>query len=262
MQQTVFFRHDVLNELGYLDEDLHYTMDWDILLRIAKAKELEYIPEFLACLREYPEAKSSAGAHIRAQEVHRLLKRHSGRALPPGSIVYGMDIYQKMACDWIGSRSAPRLLRPFRTIAQRAIRKTAGFVIGHVIKHAQGIYSDGWAGQRVNYAMPPREGFLLIEGELPARFPQLKGQRLQVFVDKTLVGEFPVAYGRFRILVDPPAHARNQIVNLSILALHCCRETYLDLGLRGRKLAYKLHRISWYPPAGPLPLPNQFPAGR
>jgi glycosyltransferase involved in cell wall biosynthesis len=31
LRQSAYFRKDVIADLGYLDEDLHYTMDWDIL---------------------------------------------------------------------------------------------------------------------------------------------------------------------------------------------------------------------------------------
>jgi hypothetical protein len=61
LQQTLYFRKDVLDDVGYLDEDLHYTMDWDLLIRIALKYPLEYIPEYLGCLREYPEGRCCAG---------------------------------------------------------------------------------------------------------------------------------------------------------------------------------------------------------
>src|SRR5437773_10477182 len=53
LQQTVAFRREALDEVGELDESLHYTMDWDILIRIGMKYPLEYIPEYMACLREY-----------------------------------------------------------------------------------------------------------------------------------------------------------------------------------------------------------------
>jgi len=61
LQQTVFFRRAALDEVGYLNECLHYTMDWDILIRLGKRYPVEYIPAYMACLREHPEAKTFAG---------------------------------------------------------------------------------------------------------------------------------------------------------------------------------------------------------
>src|SRR5215831_13632188 len=68
LQQTVYFRKDVLDDVGLLDESLHYTMDWDILIRIGKKYDLAYIPEYMGCLREYAEAKSFAGGKRRSRE--------------------------------------------------------------------------------------------------------------------------------------------------------------------------------------------------
>ncbi len=110
LQQTVLFRKSIFNQIGYLDEDLHYVMDWDILIRIAKRFELGYIPEYLACLREYPEAKSSAGGGRRIQEIRRVLTRHTGLRFAPGYITYGLETYKPLWCDWIEQRT-PRVLR-------------------------------------------------------------------------------------------------------------------------------------------------------
>jgi hypothetical protein len=68
LQQTVYFRKDALDQVGYLDEDLHYAMDWDILIRIGRRYPLLCIPEYMGCLREYPEAKSFAGGIRRASK--------------------------------------------------------------------------------------------------------------------------------------------------------------------------------------------------
>jgi hypothetical protein len=43
----VYFRKDALDEVGYLDESLHYTMDWDILIRIGMKYDLAYVPEYM-----------------------------------------------------------------------------------------------------------------------------------------------------------------------------------------------------------------------
>jgi glycosyltransferase involved in cell wall biosynthesis len=83
LQQSVYFRRNIFEEIGYLDEDLHYTMDWDILIRIAQRYPLEYVPEYLGCLREYPAAKSYSGGAARVCEIRDLLRRHTGMRTPP-----------------------------------------------------------------------------------------------------------------------------------------------------------------------------------
>ena len=62
----------------------HYTMDWDILIRIGMKYQVEYVPEYMGCLREYPEAKSFAGGVARVREIRRMLQRHTGLRVSPG----------------------------------------------------------------------------------------------------------------------------------------------------------------------------------
>ena len=85
LQQTVYFRRDALDQVGYLDETLHYSMDWDILIRIGLRYPMVYIPEYMGCLREYAEAKTFAGGIRRAREIHNMLRRHTGMRIPPGT---------------------------------------------------------------------------------------------------------------------------------------------------------------------------------
>lgn len=109
LQQTVFFRRSVFDQIGYLDEDLHYVMDWDILIRVAKRFALGYLPEYMACLREYPEAKSFAGGAPRIAEIRRIMIRHTGLRFAPGYVNYGLEAYKPLWCNWIEAH-APRLL--------------------------------------------------------------------------------------------------------------------------------------------------------
>jgi glycosyltransferase involved in cell wall biosynthesis len=50
-QPTVFFRRDVLNKVGYLDEGLHMAMDYDLWIRIGLKFKIGYIPKLLANFR-------------------------------------------------------------------------------------------------------------------------------------------------------------------------------------------------------------------
>lgn len=244
LQQTVFFRRDVLDQLGYLDEDLHYTMDWDILIRIATTHGLEYIPEFMGCLREHPEAKSSAGGHRRIRELHSVLRRHSGRRLPPGSIVYGLDTYQHLWCDWLETRS-PGWLKPLSRLAQRSIRLGAGRIIGHTIEHSQGLYANGWAADRLHYLLPPGGERIVIEGSLPAEAPRLRGQTLSVHGNQVPLGTFRLTPGEFQVVIDLPAALRNKLLKLEVVASRSLPPTRSGLPGDGRRLAFELKRIDW-----------------
>jgi len=57
-QPAMFFRKNLLDEIGYLDEDFHYTMDVDFCLRTAHHHTLIYLPYDLAAMRVHSEAKT------------------------------------------------------------------------------------------------------------------------------------------------------------------------------------------------------------
>jgi glycosyltransferase involved in cell wall biosynthesis len=60
-QMTVFWRRELLDQVGYLDATLHLAMDYDLWLRFARRSDPAYLPEPIACFRWYPTSKSGAG---------------------------------------------------------------------------------------------------------------------------------------------------------------------------------------------------------
>jgi len=60
-QSSVFFRRDFLVSIGYLDDRLHFALDYDFLLKAALVHDLQYIPETLSGFRIYPETKTAQG---------------------------------------------------------------------------------------------------------------------------------------------------------------------------------------------------------
>lgn len=66
---TVFFRREVYRELGGLDEDLHYAMDYEYWIRIGREGRVHRIPEVLAAFRHHPEGKTARWKEMRAEAV-------------------------------------------------------------------------------------------------------------------------------------------------------------------------------------------------
>jgi glycosyltransferase involved in cell wall biosynthesis len=86
-QPTVFLRRSVVEEVGYLDESLHYAMDYDLWFRIARRYGMFYSKSDWACTRFYPGSKT-LGHRLQAhREILKVVQRHTG-AVPP-SWVYG-----------------------------------------------------------------------------------------------------------------------------------------------------------------------------
>lgn len=82
-QNSTFFKRDVFDKIGYLNESLHYAMDTDLFIRIASIKELPYIPEILAEFRMQPNAKTAEGSHKFAMELLKIRKKYGANIMSP-----------------------------------------------------------------------------------------------------------------------------------------------------------------------------------
>ncbi len=80
-QPSAFFRRSAFEEIGGIDEELHYVMDWDLWLRLGARGRALYIPYLLSYMRIYPEAKSSAGDRVLFAELKHMLGKHGGSGL-------------------------------------------------------------------------------------------------------------------------------------------------------------------------------------
>jgi glycosyltransferase involved in cell wall biosynthesis len=250
LQQTVYFRKDVLDEIGLLDEDLHYTMDWDLLIRIGKKYPLEYIPEYMGCLREYPEAKSSAGGAPRIREIRDLLRRHTGMRIPHGYITYGLDTYHRIWCEQIERLFTPKL-KSISEMAQYVIRCSAGFLIGRTIRESQGLYSDQWASRQLRYMLPPGDGGLVIEGSLP-EYEALQAQEMYIEANGQQLGQFHLPFGDFQLTVPLPPALQGQLLHLTIETSRWFSPCRFTLHGDRRRLAYKLKSIRWAQTSEPV----------
>jgi glycosyltransferase involved in cell wall biosynthesis len=253
LQQTVYFRKDVLDEIGYLDEDLHYTMDWEILIRIGKCYPLEYIPEYMGCLREHAGAKTSSGGAKRAEEIGRMLRRYTGLHFPPGYVVYGLDTYHRLWCEWM-DRFFTQPFKPVSKKLQAAVRLAAGFVIGRTIRESQGLSSDGWACRVLRYMLPPGYGPLFIEGAVPYWW-SLRRQKLEVEANGCCLGDYDVAWGEFQLAVKVPTELEGRLLRLKIKASRWVGPNFFTLPGDRRRLAYQFKSIRWAQPQRPAARP-------
>ena len=78
VQPAMFFRRDAYWKVDGLDESLHYAMDWDLLLKLAKVGKVVAIPDHLANIRYYPETKTNTGGWKRMREIARIARSHNG----------------------------------------------------------------------------------------------------------------------------------------------------------------------------------------
>jgi glycosyltransferase involved in cell wall biosynthesis len=59
IQPACFYKKQILDEIGFIDESFHYTMDFDFFVRIALNYKIQYIDLPIACFREQEHAKTN-----------------------------------------------------------------------------------------------------------------------------------------------------------------------------------------------------------
>ncbi len=83
-QPAMFFRRSVLEEVGYLDTNIHYAMDYDLFVRVGLKSKIKKIPQLLADFRFCTGTKSSEVRYIFGNDhIEILNKLYSTPELPP-----------------------------------------------------------------------------------------------------------------------------------------------------------------------------------
>ena len=242
LQQTSYFRKNVLDEVGYLDEDLHYGMDWDLLIRIGKRYEIGYIPKCMGAIRVHPEAKSSAGGAKRFTELARVLRRHTGVRYPPGYFVYGLDTYVPIWCDLCQKRLTPGIAR----LAQKALRFVGGTIIGQVAEKSQGLYADRWAAPKLKYMLSRGSGTVSICGILPALGSAFRGQKIEVTCNGRPLGSFPIPIGEFHLRIPIPEDIASEACSFVLRASRFVVPKFSGIDDKDyRRLSYRLESFGW-----------------
>jgi hypothetical protein len=245
LQQTVYFRRSVFEEIGFIDESLNWGMDWDVLIRIAKRYGLEYIPEYMGCLREYGEAKTFSGGVRRFRELAQIMRRHGAMRYPPGYITYGLDTYQNVVANAI-ERMTPAVAERPSSFIRKAVAYGAHRVIAKVLRDCQGLYPDGWAGPALRYMLPAASGRVEINGMLPGFSQAFDGQRLTVRCDGRLAAEVDIAVGEFSVHFDRPRDADPlEAAEIEISASKWIVPAKSGMGPDPRKLSYMLRSLNW-----------------
>ena len=86
-QPAAFLRREVFAEVGMLDSDLHYALDYDFWIRIARRHRLLKVDEYLALSRMHRGSKTFRYRRAVYREQLEVLRRHYGYAPFPN--VYG-----------------------------------------------------------------------------------------------------------------------------------------------------------------------------
>jgi len=100
VQPASFFRRSAFEAVGGLDESLHWALDYDLWLKIARRFPIAYLPRPLARYRLTGENKTARGRFDRFAELDRVGRRHGAGGL---AAVFRVDLF------WLSIKEARRL---------------------------------------------------------------------------------------------------------------------------------------------------------
>jgi glycosyltransferase involved in cell wall biosynthesis len=76
-QPAAFLRRDLVDEIGSVDPDLRYSMDYDLFLRAASVAQPAFLPVVIAEATVHPAAKTIGEAGPAMAETRALRRRHA-----------------------------------------------------------------------------------------------------------------------------------------------------------------------------------------
>ena len=76
-QPSTFWKREVIEEIGYIDENLHYSMDQDYWARIALKYKLHLIPEYLAQFRFTSNTKTGSSIEKTLSESRKIAEKYT-----------------------------------------------------------------------------------------------------------------------------------------------------------------------------------------
>ena len=82
-QPSVFWRREVFERVGYLDESLYYVMDFDYWVRIARRFGFGNIDRVLSCTTRHAGAKTGDNYRAYHHDLRRLARRYWGPRTRP-----------------------------------------------------------------------------------------------------------------------------------------------------------------------------------
>lgn len=74
-QPSAFLKREVIEKVGYLDENVQFAMDWDLWLRAGRYFKIKYIPDILSTYRIHPDSKTISGLLKLADDTVYIYKK-------------------------------------------------------------------------------------------------------------------------------------------------------------------------------------------
>lgn len=85
-QPSAFIRRAVIEDVGLLDPEYYYFMDWDFWLRAGMRHRITYVPELFSTYRLHKDSKTVAHASKAAPELEYMYRKFFARTDLPAEI--------------------------------------------------------------------------------------------------------------------------------------------------------------------------------
>jgi glycosyltransferase involved in cell wall biosynthesis len=221
-QPAAFISRAAYAAVGGVNADLHFALDYDLWIRIARKYPLVHIPEFLATSRLHRDNKTLSKRQQIYQEIIRVVGTHYGYV--PYEWIYGYASYLCDKKDQILTTGPPSVYKHllsfllgcrynYRSIAHfcQEWRKDSGIGIEFT-----GKWEDGWISR--NYTceiqVPPDSNCITVAGRHTSA---LRGLVLSVYLNNEGQRDFSVQeQGAFRFQMACPEGLRGNNTRLSI----------------------------------------------
>jgi hypothetical protein len=240
LQQSVFLRKHALDSVGGVNESLHWGLDWDLFIRVAKRFPVRRLDAELGAIREHGVTKTATGGFQRWRELSRISTRHARRWCTPAALLFGLDTYHKAVTRRFGTQSGGLIGRGLLHAHGRA-----ALWFWPRLHDAQGWFENGWASPRVHLAFPRCEGetWLEIAGSVPESPRKPFCQALQIRANARTIWEQDLPSCRFRLAARLPSDLpQADMLSIELRASSVLGRERSPRG-RLRRLCYQLDRV-------------------
>ena len=231
-QPAAFMNHEAFAAAGMINTQLHFALDYELWMRIARLYPVHKVDDYLATSRMYMDNKTLANRRRVYQEILSSVKTHYGYV--PFQWVNGYACYLLDRKDQFFDRSTPTLLSHGLGLALGSYynhgnvgrylnewRKSTG-----VFGSFDGRWDDGWISKcyRRPITVSKSATQLRITGKhnAPIRL------QLTIKLDGALLKQTPIQPGPFELSADFPDSARGRRCQLEIAANRTWRPSNED----------------------------------
>ena len=140
-QPSLFFRKELINKYGYLDDKLQYCMDYDYWLRLGKGENFYRLNELIAGSRLYDDNKTLGARRKVHEEMLSMQEKNLGKASKKWIYNLAHVIVDEMGISRIiEERTNPEFTRKLAIESAKLFLKHYKYIPKDALKNIKGWY--------------------------------------------------------------------------------------------------------------------------